>query len=96
MLFYLFSVLQANPYQHNLTCYYSNVNNNPILILAPAKIEEVYRNPNMVIFHDVVSDKETEIIKMIATPLVSIHNPALCMGALFKFLSFWEITIACA
>ncbi|XP_052687863.1 prolyl 4-hydroxylase subunit alpha-1-like isoform X1 [Crassostrea angulata] len=63
--------------KHKLKCRYVH-NNNPRLLLKPAKEEEVYLNPWIVIYHDVVSDKEIDTIKRIATPLLSratVHNP---------------------
>lgn len=55
--------------KHKLKCRYVH-KNNPRLLLKPAKEEEVYLNPWIVIYHDVVSDKEIDTIKRIATPLV--------------------------
>ena len=40
-------------------------------MLAPAKIEEMYKDPDLVVYHDVISDKEMAIVKGFATPLVS-------------------------
>lgn len=63
--------------KHKLKCRYVH-KNNPRLLLKPAKEEEVYLNPWIVIYHDVVSDKEIDTIKRIATPLLSratVHNP---------------------
>lgn len=58
--------------KHKLKCRYVH-KNNPRLLLKPAKEEEVYLNPWIVIYHDVVSDKEIDTIKRIATPLVRHH-----------------------
>ncbi|KAG8197754.1 hypothetical protein JTE90_006800 [Oedothorax gibbosus] len=53
--------------QQNLYCeYYTN--KNPYYILQPIKREIVFENPFIVIFHDVVSDREIEIIKFLAQP----------------------------
>ncbi|XP_022316920.2 prolyl 4-hydroxylase subunit alpha-1-like isoform X1 [Crassostrea virginica] len=63
--------------KHKLKCRYVN-KNNPRLLLKPAKEEEVYLNPWIVVYHDVVSDKEIETIKKIATPKLdraTVHNP---------------------
>lgn len=43
----------------------------PYLLLQPAKEEEAYLNPRIVIYHDVMSDKEIDMIKTLATPRVS-------------------------
>lgn len=43
-----------------------------LLILKPIKTTVVHDNPYVVIFHDIVSDKEITTLKRIATPYVSI------------------------
>ncbi|XP_045468904.1 prolyl 4-hydroxylase subunit alpha-2-like [Harmonia axyridis] len=50
-----------------LKCVYVN-HGNPFLFLAPFKVEEAYFNPNIYIFHDVMSDDEIETVKRLATP----------------------------
>jgi len=50
-----------------LRCRYIT-NNHPFLLLAPVKEEEAYLNPRLVIYHDVISDPEIEIVKMLAQP----------------------------
>lgn len=56
-----------------LTCYYEN-NKNPYLLLAPFKVEEAYKQPNILIFHDVISDNEIATVKRLAHPRVSPHK----------------------
>ena len=56
-----------------LRCRYIT-NNHPFLLLAPVKEEEAYLNPRLVIYHDVISDPEIEIVKMLAQPRVGFHN----------------------
>ena len=68
--------------------------NNPRLLLKPAKEEEVYLNPWIVIYHDVVSDKEIETIKKIATPKVRVQDSAGIENIVFclqlsNFLWYW-------
>lgn len=53
--------------EHKLTCRYVH-NNDPFLILQPVKEETMHLDPWLVIYHDVVSDKEINDIKFIATP----------------------------
>ncbi|XP_074605323.1 prolyl 4-hydroxylase subunit alpha-2-like [Brevipalpus obovatus] len=48
--------------EKKLICYYSD-QGSPWLILQPAKIEVVHPNATFLIFHDVISDKEIEILK---------------------------------
>lgn len=55
-------------------CFYSTSGGNPILILAPVKVEVIYKDPDIVMFHDVISDKEIEIIKELATP--NVRSPS--------------------
>ncbi|CAC5425469.1 P4HA [Mytilus coruscus] len=62
----------------SIVCRYRH-NNNPRLLLSPIKEEEVYRDANMVLFHDIASDKEMKIIKSLATPKLfraTVHDPA--------------------
>lgn len=55
--------------QHRLKCRY--VRHHPILYLQPAKEETVHHNPDIFLYHDVLSDKEMDTIKSLATPKVS-------------------------
>jgi hypothetical protein len=48
-----------------------HVNNDPLTILKPARIERVFVNPEIFIIRDVISDSEIKHIKMLATPRVS-------------------------
>lgn len=70
---FLYSILQlqVNPYEHTLKCYTSTVGDNPLLMLQPVKVEELYHNPDLVQFHNVVSDNEIELIQNLSTPMVS-------------------------
>lgn len=60
-----------------LTCYYKR--DRPFLKLAPIKVEVVHLKPLAVLFKDVLSDREIDMIKSIATPLLkraTVHNKA--------------------
>ncbi|XP_048758000.2 prolyl 4-hydroxylase subunit alpha-1-like isoform X1 [Ostrea edulis] len=62
--------------KHKLKCRYVN-KNNPLLLLQPAKEEEVYLDPWIVVYHNVVADHEIETIKRLATPKLNratVHN----------------------
>jgi len=50
-----------------LLCRYST-GKHLYLIIGPVKEEEVYLNPRIVIYHDLVSDSELETVKSLATP----------------------------
>ena len=66
----MFCYLQNFPESKDLTCdYYTN--GHPYYLLQPVKREVVFKAPRIVLFHDVVSDKEIEIIKFLAQPRVS-------------------------
>jgi prolyl 4-hydroxylase len=41
------------------------------LTIGPIKEEEVHLNPRIVIFYDVISDKETQLVKEMSSPRVS-------------------------
>ena len=40
-------------------------NDSPMLLLQPVKEEELYLDPLVIVYHDVVSDKETDVLKKI-------------------------------
>jgi prolyl 4-hydroxylase len=40
--------------------------------LQPIKEEEAYLNPRILIYHDVITDKEIDIVKKMAQPRVRI------------------------
>ncbi|CAG2221625.1 P4HA [Mytilus edulis] len=62
--------------QHKLVCRYKT-NNDPLLLINPAKEEEIYLDPYLVAYHNVISDYELAVIKSIATPKLgraTVHN----------------------
>lgn len=46
------------------------VNNDPLTILKPARMERVFVHPEIFIIRDVISDSEIEHIKKLAVPRV--------------------------
>ena len=46
--------------------------NRPRLIIRPAKEEIVFRKPKIVIYHDILTDVETERLIKMAEPRVSV------------------------
>ncbi|KAL3876586.1 hypothetical protein ACJMK2_034417 [Sinanodonta woodiana] len=67
---------QEYKHKHKLVCRYRD-NKNPLLLLQPVKEEEVYLDPWLVIFHDVISDRELNVIKQLAVPKLgraTVHN----------------------
>lgn len=65
----LFLIFQNFAESKHLMCDYFT-NGNPYYLLQPVKREEVFKAPKIVMFHDVVTDKEIEIIKYLAQPKV--------------------------
>ncbi|XP_057191026.1 prolyl 4-hydroxylase subunit alpha-2-like isoform X2 [Triplophysa rosa] len=57
--------------QRALSCRYSTGGGNPRLILAPLKEEIEWDEPRIVRYHDIISDKEIEILKNISRPQLS-------------------------
>lgn len=53
-----------------LRCRYIT-NNSPFLKIAPLKVEELHLDPDVYLFHDVIYDKEIDILKDISMHLVS-------------------------
>ena len=65
--------LQDYKDKHKLVCRYKT-NNHPLLLIAPAKEEEIYLDPYLVVYHNVISDQEVAVIKSIATPKVRLST----------------------
>nr|CAB3264618.1 prolyl 4-hydroxylase subunit alpha-1-like [Phallusia mammillata] len=64
--------------EKKLKCKYWTNNNHPLLILQPAKLEELWPSPHLVRFHDVLSDQEIAQIKAMAKPRLNratVQNP---------------------
>ena len=53
-----------------LSCRYDE-RSSPWLKLMPVKIEEISRYPEILVFHDVMSNEELQILKDTTLPLVS-------------------------
>ena len=52
-----------------LLCRYST-GQHPYLTIGPVKEEEIYLDPRIVIFHDIVSDSELDTVKSLSAPLL--------------------------
>ncbi|KAH1005023.1 hypothetical protein HUJ04_006098 [Dendroctonus ponderosae] len=77
--------------QAKLKCRYLS-RDNPFLKLAPFKVEEAHLEPDLFIFHDVMSDKEIETIKRLAQPRSlladytgDLKKPELTVMVLFAY-----------
>ncbi|KAI4885450.1 hypothetical protein NFI96_014406 [Prochilodus magdalenae] len=56
--------------KRQLTCRYSTVGGNPRLMYTPVKEEEEWDEPQIMRYHNVVSDTEIELLKNLSRPLV--------------------------
>ena len=56
-----------------LKCRYIT-NSNPFLLIGPVKQEEMFDNPAIWVFHDVVTDSQIELMKTLALPKVIRKN----------------------
>ncbi|XP_074605321.1 prolyl 4-hydroxylase subunit alpha-1-like [Brevipalpus obovatus] len=54
----------------DLNCYYSNMDSK-WLILQPVKVEVHYQKPFIAIFHDLMTDKESDAIRDMAAPMLT-------------------------
>ncbi|XP_073712293.1 prolyl 4-hydroxylase subunit alpha-2-like isoform X2 [Misgurnus anguillicaudatus] len=57
--------------QRALSCRYSTGGGNPRLILAPLKEEVEWNEPQIIRYHDIISDNEIETLKNLSRPLLS-------------------------
>ncbi|GFY17859.1 prolyl 4-hydroxylase subunit alpha-1 [Trichonephila clavipes] len=63
--------------QSQLNCRYTT-SNNSYLVLQPVKVEQLSLDPEIVIFHDIISDKDMELFKDLAVPWLAratVQNP---------------------
>ena len=54
--------------ESQLLCFYLNTTYIPYLKLTKVKVEEAFKKPQIVIFHDFLSTKEIDVIKSLAEP----------------------------
>nr|XP_018912414.1 PREDICTED: prolyl 4-hydroxylase subunit alpha-1 [Bemisia tabaci]XP_018912415.1 PREDICTED: prolyl 4-hydroxylase subunit alpha-1 [Bemisia tabaci] len=54
-------------YEAKLKCHYVS-HNNPYLLIGPLKEEEAYLDPRIVLYREVISDSEIEVIKKMSIP----------------------------
>ena len=67
-----FHLFQPKRHLKKLSCWYKK--SHPLLVLSPAKIEQVYVYPEMYLYRNVLSDKELQRIKDLALPMVRFNN----------------------
>jgi len=71
--------VMPNEDKHLLKCFYTTSGDHPLLLLAPAKVEEYFLSPYIRLYHDIISDNEIEIVKQISTPMLKravVNDPA--------------------
>ncbi|XP_051991045.1 prolyl 4-hydroxylase subunit alpha-1-like [Xyrauchen texanus] len=66
--------------QQALSCRYSTGGGNPRLIYAPVKEEEEWDEPRIIRYHDILSDKEIEILKNVSRSHLSRSQVGLGQG----------------
>ena len=69
--------LQKYEFEHQLYCFYKK--EHPFYKLRPLKVEVVYFDPYMQIFHDLITETEINKVKEIATPMVrkQLHDDVI-------------------
>jgi len=60
--------------QSGLLCFYLNTRQIPYLKLMRFKVEEAFKKPQIVMFHDFLSDSEIEVVKTLAEPKLKRAN----------------------
>ncbi|XP_076037041.1 prolyl 4-hydroxylase subunit alpha-1-like [Oratosquilla oratoria] len=62
--------LQDDAYVKTLTCWYDD-REVPYLRLMPVRVERQHHDPELLVFHQVLSEEEVEMIKTLAKPLLA-------------------------
>ncbi|XP_054155000.1 prolyl 4-hydroxylase subunit alpha-1-like [Oppia nitens] len=53
--------------EFRLKCRYLDTTNRPLLRLTRVKVEQLYDKPEIVVFHDIISDREINLMKQLAS-----------------------------
>ncbi|CAG0916324.1 unnamed protein product [Notodromas monacha] len=69
-----------------LKCYLET-KNHPFHVLKPTKTEELHRNPDIILLHDLLSDREIEHLKALAEPSLSRSSVTGDYGAHTTYIS---------
>lgn len=64
--------MQSRRERDKLTCYYNK--NLPTQLLKPVKVEMLNLDPDLYLFHDIITDSEIQHVKKLAKPQVSAFN----------------------
>ena len=73
LIWLLLFLFQPKEFVAKLKCYLDH-RDDPYYYLHPAQVEVAHKNPDILVFHNVVSHKEMEIVRNVAAPLVSSFN----------------------
>lgn len=73
--------LQTTATQSKLTCYYKN--DRPFLRIAPIKVERLNMEPEVLLFKQVLTDSEIDLLKRISGPNVRT-NDFYCFKAVIQ------------
>ncbi|CAM4588623.1 unnamed protein product [Leuciscus chuanchicus] len=68
---WLLNLGETSKRQRALSCRYSTGGGNPRLMYAPVKEEVEWDEPRIIRYHDIISDREIEILKNISRPQLS-------------------------
>ena len=81
-LLYFQFCLQSRIERDKLTCFY---NRNPLTqLLKPVKVEMLNLDPDLYLFHDIITDSEIEHVKKLAKPQVSVFNSTHFLPAMIQ------------
>jgi prolyl 4-hydroxylase len=69
LLFSLILLLQTPAQEKSLKCWYSH-QDSPWLLLQPVKVEQLNQNPYIVMFHHLLTDRESDEVREMAAPLL--------------------------
>ena len=81
-LLYFQFCLQSRIERDKLICFYNR--NPPTQLLKPVKVEMLNLDPDLYLFHDIITDSEIEHVKKLAKPQVSVVNSTHLLPAITR------------
>lgn len=69
-----------------LKCRY--VNDHPLLVIGPVKQEKVFENPDIFVYHDVLSEKQAERMITMARPRVGFYSIQFFFTHTLNYLNY--------
>ena len=73
---------QSRIERDKLTCFYNR--NHRTQLLKPVKVEMLNLDPDLYLFHDIITDSEIEHVKKLAKPQVSVVNSTQLLAVMIK------------